>query len=72
MPRTKTFTNQELIEVARGTPGPFFTTSELAEKLDVSTETIRNRLDHLREGGVVDKKTVGSGAAWWLTAQSGC
>ena len=40
--------------------------SELAEVLDVSSETVRRHLSELHERGLIDRKTVGARAVvWW-------
>ena len=59
-------TDSDVLEALREHPDPVATTSELAEVLNVSSETARRHLSELHERGLVDRKTVGARAVvWW-------
>jgi DNA-binding transcriptional ArsR family regulator len=59
-------TDSDVLEALREQPDPVATAGELAEALDVSSETARRHLSELHEQGLVDRKTVGARAVvWW-------
>lgn len=59
-------TDSDVLEALRDHPDPVTTTSELAEALGVSSETVRRHLSELHEQGLVERKTVGARAVvWW-------
>ena len=51
----------------KGGPKEPLTSSEIAEELDCSSQTARNRLNELSERGELKTKKVGArGQVWWL------
>lgn len=59
-------TDSDVLEALREQPDPVATAGELAEVLNVSSETARRHLSELHEQGLVDRKTVGARAVvWW-------
>lgn len=59
-------TDSDVLEALREQSDPVATAGELAEALDVSSETARRHLSELHEQGLVDRKTVGARAVvWW-------
>lgn len=59
-------TDSDVLEALREQSDPVATAGELAEVLDVSSETARRHLSELHEQGLVDRKTVGARAVvWW-------
>ena len=46
------------------------TSAEIAEELDCSQQTVRNRLKELSENGKIASKKVGArGRVWWLPVE---
>lgn len=64
-------TDSDVLEALREQPDPVATTSELAETLDVSSETVRRHLSELHGKGLVDRKTVGARAVVWWALDTG-
>jgi transcription initiation factor IIE alpha subunit len=63
----QTVTDEEITAVMRKSQDPAFTTSELAERLEMSTEGVRRRLNKLREDGRVHRKKPSSRTViWWI------
>jgi predicted ArsR family transcriptional regulator len=59
-------TDSDVLEALREQPDPVATAGELAEALNVSSETARRHLSELHEQELVDRKTVGARAVvWW-------
>ena len=68
MGRTKKIGDDELLEAIALSPDPVVTAPELAEKLDYSTDGVRNRLRNLEDEGKVKSRDVGARATiWWMT-----
>ena len=63
----QTVTDDEIIETIASHPDPAFTTSELAEIFDMSTEGVRGRLNKLaEEGKIAKKKPTTRTVIWWV------
>lgn len=59
-------TDSDVLRALHEQPDPIATARELADILDVSSETIRRHLTELHDKGQVDRKKVGSRAiVWW-------
>ena len=68
MPRTPKVEDQEILREIALFKHPVITAADLAEKLDYSTDGVRNRLNTLKEKGYVNSRDVGARAeVWWLT-----
>jgi len=66
MPRTATVTDDEILAEFDNSPGPVDTAADLAERLPITADAIRRRLNTLEEQGRVKSRTVGSRAVvWW-------
>jgi hypothetical protein len=64
---TPSVTDDDVLAALRDRPDPVSTTSELAEFLGVTPETVRRHLTTLCERGRVERKTVGARAVvWWV------
>lgn len=60
---------EEVLEKLRSVDEPVGTAAELADELDVSSQTVVRRLETLEERGVVNRKQVGANAVvWWVVA----
>lgn len=67
--RPQKVTTNDVLEELRSVNEPVGTAAELAEKLDVSSQTIVRRLEELDDRGVVNRKQVGANAVvWWIVA----
>lgn len=65
--RSKTMTDEELIEAVREHPDRAVTVAEVAEKFDLTPQGVNKRLNELHKEGVVTKKQVGAKAVvWWV------
>ena len=63
----RTVTDEEIMREMRVSRSPAFTTAELAERFDMSTEGIRNRLKKLRDEDQIKSKQPGSRTViWWV------
>jgi len=67
MPQGKqTVTDEELLEWMRKSADPAFTTKEVAEAFDMTTEGIRGRLNELEDGRrLYKKKPTSRTVIWW-------
>ncbi|MFC6940287.1 MarR family transcriptional regulator [Salinirubellus sp. GCM10025818] len=64
--------DSDVLDALHEQPDPVATAGELAEVLDVSSETVRRHLTELHERGLVDRKTVGARAVvWWALDADG-
>jgi len=58
----------DVLAALRSHPEPVATAADIADVLDVTSETVRRRLTELREQGLVERKNVGARAVvWWIT-----
>ena len=64
-------TDSDVLEALREQPDPVATAGELAEALNVSSETARRHLSELHEQELVDRKTVGARAVVWWALDTG-
>jgi response regulator of citrate/malate metabolism len=63
----QTVEDEEIITAMREHPDPAFTTFELAEEFDMSSEGMRHRLEQIREDGPVrKKKPTKRTVIWWV------
>ena len=56
----------ELIAVAKTVPEPEFGNSEVAQKVDISEERTRTRLDSLVADGTLKSKRIGNTNVYWF------
>ena len=65
--RSKTMSDEEIIETIRSHPDEVVTAQEVAEEIGMTPAGVLKRLDELAEQAVVTKKKVGSRAVvWWV------
>ena len=65
--RPQKVTTADVLEALRSVDEPIGTAAELAEKLDVSSQTVVRRLEELGDYEVVKRKRVGANAVvWWI------
>lgn len=58
--------DSDILEVFRQASDPVLTTAEVAENVDIGHRGTYDRLQKLRDEGVLEMKKVGeSGAVWW-------
>jgi DNA-binding Lrp family transcriptional regulator len=58
--------NDDVLDALCEHAEPIATANDLAAVLGVTSETVRRRLEELREEGRVDRRTVGAAAVvWW-------
>ena len=51
-------------------PDPVVTTTEIADRLDVTQQAVYNSFSDLEQEGMLESKKVGSRSkVWWLTIQ---
>jgi len=68
---TPTGTESDILRALREHPEPVATAQDLADKLDVTSETVRRHLSSLRDRGVVARKQAGARAVVWWVAETG-
>jgi len=57
----------DILEVMVASADPAFLTSEVADELDTTSQTIRNRLDEAEEKGLIGVKETPSAKIIWPT-----
>lgn len=63
----QTVTDAEIVDEMKSRPDPAFTTAELADIFNMTSEGIRGRLNDLRENGdVYRKKPTTRTIIWWV------
>ena len=68
--RPQKVTTPDVLEALRSVDEPVGTAAELAEKLEVSSQTIVRRLEELEDDEVVERKRVGANAVvWWIVEE---
>ena len=68
MGRSKKIKDREILEEIALSSDPVVTANELSDKLDYTSDGVRNRLLDLKKEGYVDSRKVGSRAVvWWIT-----
>lgn len=60
-------TDEEILQIFADNSDPALTTSEVAEKLQMSQQGAYSRLEDLVDRGLIDTKMFGQGRGWWLT-----
>jgi DeoR/GlpR family transcriptional regulator of sugar metabolism len=66
-PRTRSFSNEEVLAAIENARYPFVTATDLADVFDVQNRTILDRLNELQEAGEVKSRKVGARAViWWI------
>ena len=64
---TEKYATSDFLDALRGGDG-MATTSEVAERVGAPRRTAYGRLEELRDEGVLEKRSVGAGVLWVLTA----
>jgi len=68
----KTVDDREIVEYMHSHSDPAYTTAELADKFDISTEGMRRRLEELKEADrVLKKKPSSRTVIWWCDQDHG-
>jgi len=62
-------TDEKILTAIRNHYAPAVGTSDIAERLDVSRQTVDLHLRDLWEEGLVDSTKVGRSRIWWITSQ---
>lgn len=66
--RPKEVTDVEILEQFLLARDPVLTASELSDQFGVTNQAVRDRLDDLKQRGLVQRRTVGAAAVvWWIT-----
>jgi predicted transcriptional regulator len=60
-------TDLEILRVGLLVPEPFFTSSDVAEEIEMSQQGAHYRLTQLQDDGLIESKKAGNARAWWLT-----
>lgn len=67
MPRTKTVSDESILEEFRSADDAFLTAAELSRELGLTRQAINYRLKDLEAEGLLQKKRAGSHAVgWWI------
>lgn len=56
----------DVIEAAKAVDGPVFSSHEIADELPVGVESTRGKLSDLVDQGVLSRKRVGNGWAYYF------
>jgi DNA-binding Lrp family transcriptional regulator len=62
MPRTKSIPDDQILREFANSPGPVATAPDLAERLPLSRDGVRRRLNQMVDEGRLKKRTVGANA----------
>jgi predicted ArsR family transcriptional regulator len=62
MPRTVTVTDDEIISEFENIPGPVVTAPDLAERLPLTRDAVRRRLNTMEDEGRLKSRVVGANA----------
>lgn len=57
--------DEDILEVLSRVPGPVITTTDLAERFDITTEGARRKLNDLCDAGVLDRRKTGQTRIYW-------
>ena len=69
--RPRETTTDDVLKALCEVDAPVGTGTELAQRLNVSQQTVLRRLDELHKNGRVERKEVGARAVvWWPSAES--
>ena len=61
-------TLDDVRDAVRDGPDPVSTTGDVAEVLDISSESARGKLNELHEQGRIEKRKIGARAIiWWVS-----
>lgn len=60
----------EILAVFEAADEPVLTTANVADQLAIGHRATLNRLDALRDDGLLESKAVGSGRVWWLAVDA--
>jgi predicted ArsR family transcriptional regulator len=56
----------EIIQAIMDVDEPVASTTDIANRIDLSNVQIRERLNKLQQEGAVDCKQIGNSNAWWI------
>ncbi|GAA0242388.1 HTH domain-containing protein [Haladaptatus pallidirubidus] len=63
----QTLTLDAVLRAMREASDPVVTAKELSERLDCSSEAVRQKLVQLHDQGLIERRKVGAGAViWWI------
>ena len=57
--------DEDILQVLSQIPGPVITTTDLAERFDITTEGARRKLNDLCDAGVLDRRKTGQTRIYW-------
>jgi len=66
MTPSKQVSGDSVVDVLRDTEKPYATTTDIAEGLDVTAQTIRNNAGELSQDPRINKGSVGQSSVYWL------
>lgn len=66
MARSKRVSGDNVVDVLRDIEKPYATTTDIAEGLDVTAQTIRNNASELAKDARINKGKVGQSSVYWL------
>lgn len=64
--RQPVVSDEEILDVIRGSSDPVVTTAEVAAQLPIKQNGVSKRLKQLSIEGRIREKDVGPGKVWWL------
>jgi len=64
--RTEKIDQEDILRAAKEVEEPCFANKEVAERLAVSTQTVRNKINVLVDDGVIGTKKIGNANAYWI------
>lgn len=67
----ETVTDEDILAVLSRVPGPVITTTDLAERFDITTEGARRKLNDLCDAGVLDRRKTGQTRVYWRVEADG-
>jgi len=70
MAPSKTVSGDAVVGVLRGMQKPYATTTDIAEGLDVTAQTVRNNAGLLSQDNRINKGSVGQSSVYWLAERS--
>jgi predicted ArsR family transcriptional regulator len=56
----------EIVQAIIDVDEPVASTTDIANRIDLSNVQIRERLDKLQQEGVLRSKPIGNSSAWWV------
>jgi predicted ArsR family transcriptional regulator len=66
MPRPVTISDEKILSEFSNSDGPVATAPDLADRLPLTRDAIRRRLDKMEEDGRIQSRVVGANAKVWF------